>query len=146
MRKIRIIIIDDEDVILRSLKRWLSKKFYEVLTYNNPAVCPLCEKKTKICMKEYPCTDIIFADIKMPHMSGIEFLEYQSQIGCKLDIKNKAIISGYIGDESRTAIEMLGCSYFEKPIDLSAMSDWLNKCEKRIDLSLPLGTFKSCNE
>jgi CheY-like chemotaxis protein len=92
-------------------------------------------------MKEYPCTDIIFADIKMPRMSGIEFLEYQSQIGCKLDIKNKTIISGYIDDDSREAIERLGCSFFKKPIDLSLMSDWLHECEKRIDLSLPLDAF-----
>jgi DNA-binding NtrC family response regulator len=141
VRKIRVIIIDDEDVILRSFKRWLTKKSYEVLTYNNPTVCPLCDKKTKTCMKEHPCTDIIFTDIKMPHMSGIEFLQYQSQLGCKLDIKNKAIISGYISDESRKAIEKLGCSSFEKPVDLSVMSDWLNECEKRLDLSLPLDTF-----
>jgi response regulator RpfG family c-di-GMP phosphodiesterase len=141
VRKIRVIIIDDEDVILNSFKRWLSKTSYEVLTYNNPTVCPLCNKNTKKCMKEYPCTDIIFADIKMPHMSGIEFLEYQSQIGCKLDIKNKTIISGYIDDDSREAIERLGCSFFKKPIDLSLMSDWLHECEKRIDLSLPLDAF-----
>ena len=48
MRKIRVIIIDDEDVILSSFKRWLSKSFYEVLTFNNPTVCPLCKKKTKM--------------------------------------------------------------------------------------------------
>ena len=141
MRKIRVIVIDDEGVVLLMFKRWLSKKFYEVFTYNDPTVCPLYKKKTGLCMKEYPCTDIIFADIKMPHMSGIEFLQHQSQRGCKLDIKNKAIISGYIDDESKKAIKKLGCSSFEKPLELSLISEWLHECEQRIDLSLPLDTF-----
>ena len=141
MRKIRVIVIDDEDVILLMFKRWLSKKFYEVLTYKDPTVCPLYKKKTELCMKEFPCADIIFTDIKMPHMSGIEFLQYQSQRGCKLDIKNKAVISGYIDDESRKAIKTLGCSFFKKPLELSLISDWLHECEKRTDLSLPLDTF-----
>ena len=140
MRKIRVIIIDDDEVILLMFKRWLSKKFYEVLTFNDPTLCPLYKKKTKLCMKENQCADVIFVDIKMPHLSGIEFLQYQSQIGCKLDMKNKAIISGYIDDESRNAIKKLGCSFFEKPLELSLISDWLNECEKRIDLSLPLDT------
>ena len=139
MRKIRVIIIDDDEVILLMFKRWLSKKFYEVLTFHDPTDCTLFKKKTILCKKENPCADIIFADIKMPHLSGIELLQYQSQSGCKLDIKNKAIISGYIDDESRNAIEKLGCSFFEKPLELSLISDWLNECEKRIDLSKPLG-------
>lgn len=138
MRKIRIIIIDDDDLTSQMFKRWLSQKGYEVLTYTDPTMWPLFEKKTEKCMKEYPCADIIFTDLKMLHMSGIEFLQNQAQRGCKLDIKNKAIISGYIDDESRKAIKKLGCAFFEKPFDLSLISEWLHECEKRIDLSRAL--------
>ena len=140
-RKPRAIIFDDEELFLNTLKKWFSHKNYEVFTFNKPIVCPIYEKRTDNCMKVNPCADVIITDFKMPEMNGIELLQYQSQRGCKLDIRNKAIISGYIDDESRKAIEKLGCSFFEKPLELSLISDWLNTCEKRIDLSLPLDTF-----
>ena len=138
MRKLRIIIFDDEVTVLNMLKKWLSKKGYEVITFDAPTVCPILEKKTKDCMKENQCADIIIADFKMHRMNGIELLQHQSQRGCWIDIRNKAIITAYMDDEIRMAIEKLGCSFFEKPFQLYEISDWINDCEKRIDLSLPL--------
>ena len=139
MRKLRVIIFDDEAIVLNMLKRWLSKKGYEVITFDEPTVCPILEKKTKDCMKENQCADIIITDFKMPRMNGIELLQHQSQRGCWIDISNKAIITAYMDNEVENAIEKLGCSFFEKPFQLSEISDWINDCEKSIDLSLPLG-------
>jgi DNA-binding NtrC family response regulator len=138
MRKLRIVIIDDDVLILHSLSRWLSKKGYEVLTFNEPQICPLDEKKTDNCIKENLCADIFITDCQMPKINGVELLQKQSQRGCKLSIRNKAIISGSTDDEVGRSIEKLGCSFFKKPIELSELHDWLNKCEKRINLSLPL--------
>jgi DNA-binding NtrC family response regulator len=141
MRKLRVIIFDDEAIVLHVLKRWLSKKGYEVITFDEPTVCPILEKKTKDCMKENQCADIIITDFKMPRMNGMELLQHQSQRGCWIDIRNKAIITAYMDNEVKNAIEKLGCSFFEKPFQLSEISDWINDCEKRIDLSLPLGSL-----
>ena len=44
MRKLKVIIFDDEVMILHMLNRWFSQKGYEVLTFNEPAVCPIYEK------------------------------------------------------------------------------------------------------
>jgi len=141
IRKPRVMIIDDEAIFLDSLKRWLSRRNYEVFTFNNPTVCPVYEKKTGNCMKENPCADIIITDFNMPGMNGFEFLQYQSQRGCKIDKRNKAIVSGYIDYETIEIINKSDYSFFEKPLDLSLMSDWLNECKKRIDLSLPAGSL-----
>lgn len=140
-RKARVMIFDDEENFLNNLKRWFSHKDYEVFTFNNPIVCSIYEERIDQCIKENPCADIIITDLNMPEMNGIELLQYQSRRGCKIEIRNKAIISGYIDDENRKAIENLGCSFFLKPLELSLISDWLNTCEKRIDLSLPLDTI-----
>lgn len=134
-------IIDDEGIFLDGFQRWLSRKSYEVFTFNNPTVCPCYEKRIGNCMKEDPCADIIITDFNMPEMNGFEFLQYQSQRGCKTDKRNKAIVSGYIDDKTIKIINESDYSFFEKPLDLSSMSDWLDGCDKRIDLSLPIGSL-----
>jgi len=138
LRKPRVIIIDDEDMFLNCLKKWLSKKNYEVLTFSDPTVCPFHEKRTDNCMKENPCADIIITDFHMPGMNGIELLQSQLGRGCKIDKRNKAIMSGDMNDKIITVMNESDYSFFEKPLDLFMISDWLNGCEKRIDLSLPL--------
>ena len=141
MRKLKILVIDDETLVLDSLKIWLSKKGYEVQTFIEPTVCSIYEKKTDDCSKENRCADIILTDYKMPIMNGIELLQYQSQRGCTLDIRNKAVITGYLDNEIQKVIEDMGCSFFEKPLELSLISDWINERAKHIDLSQPLGSL-----
>jgi len=140
-RKPRVIIFDDEDMVLNSLKKWLCQEDYEVFAFSDPIVCLISEKRTDYCMKENPCADIIITDFNMPEMTGIELLQDQSKRGCKIDKKNKAIVSGYMDDKQIKLINESGYSFFEKPLDLCFMSDWLNGCKKRIDLSLPLGSL-----
>jgi len=143
IRKPRVIILDDDVMVLNSLKKWLSQKDYEVLTFHDLTVCPVYEKRTDHCIKEKPCADIIITDVDMPAMTGIELLHYQSQRGCKIDKRNKALVSGYIDDKMMKIINESDYAFFKKPLDLSFISDWLNGCEKRIDLSLPLGGLQS---
>ena len=137
MRKIRIIIFDDDVVTLRLLKILLTDRNYEVLSFNEPIICPIYEKNTGNCTKDNQCADIIITDFEMPKMNGSELLQKQSERGCKVDIRNKAIISGNIDNEN--VIKKLGYAFFKKPIELSELIEWLNECEKRVDLSLPLG-------
>jgi len=138
MRKIRIIIIDDHITTLQSLGKWLSMEGYEVIKFSEPVLCPYTEKITDKCVKEYKCADIFLTDFEMPHVNGLELLQKQFQIGCKLDKNNKAVISGSVDEEVKSQIRKLGYSFFDKPIELPALSDWLNECKKRIDLSQPL--------
>jgi hypothetical protein len=52
----------------------------------------------------------------------------------------KAAMSGDINSGYKDAIEALGCSFFQKPFRLSDLSEWLSKCEVRIDQTQPLST------
>jgi hypothetical protein len=72
-------------------------------------------------------------------MNGIELLRNQSQRGCPLTVKNKALITASLDSEDEMAVKELGCAYIGKPFTLSDIKKWLNECEERIDLSSPIG-------
>jgi len=141
MRKPRVIIFDDEVFILNMLKDFFLMRGYEVLTYSDPtSICPISGKAGDLCSSHDRCCDVMITDFSMPGVSGVELLERQSRKGCKLDIRNKAVISGYIDDQNRTRVRQLGCTFFQKPFNLHALMEWLAGCEQRIDLGQQVAT------
>jgi len=140
MRKPRAVVIDDEEIVVHLIKNYLCARNYEVLSYTRPVICPILDEKGNHCNSDYPCADIVITDFRMPGMNGLELLQAQSKHGCKLTRENKAVMSGHIDQESYMQIKRLGHAFFQKPIDFSHFSAWLDKCEKKVDLSGPLGS------
>jgi DNA-binding NtrC family response regulator len=127
MKKIRAIIIDDDESIRLTLESVLNSWGYEVHSYYEPVFCSIeCR-----CNLNFPCTDIIITDINMPNVSGFDFIEHQIQIGCK--VNNIAIMSGYWTDQYLEKALKIGCQIFEKPFDLKDLHQWLDGIEKRIN-------------
>lgn len=60
----KILVVDDEPDITESIKNGLSKKGFEVFTYNDPAKA----------LDEYVADayDLVLLDIRMPKMNGFE--------------------------------------------------------------------------
>jgi DNA-binding response OmpR family regulator len=104
MRKLRTVLIDDRKIIVNMLKDFLSIRNYDVLSFTRPVVCPIRDERGKNCSTDYPCADVIITDFKMPGMNGLELFREQSTHGCKLTRENKAIMSGYIDEESHKQI------------------------------------------
>jgi CheY-like chemotaxis protein len=140
MRKRRAVVIDDEAIIVNLFKEFFSARDYEVLSFTRPVICPLCEDKGISCNTDSPCADVIITDFNMPGMNGLKLLQEQSTHGCRLIRENKAVMSGYIDEESQKQIRRLGFAFFQKPIEFSEFAAWLDECEKRVDLSQPLGS------
>jgi len=138
MRKPRVIIYDDDAIIISVLVHFFSKRGYEVYSFNGPVVCPIYESLTDRCENSFPCADVMISDFEMPKMTGIELLERQAERGCKLDKRMKAIMSGYSDDELVAQCEALGYKFFQKPFTLAELSAWLNGCERHFDLSQQL--------
>lgn len=131
------------------LRTYFHLRGYDVLTYREPRVCPLSEDDME-CRLNRPCADIMLVDFSMPRLNGIEILKAQSARKCKLTSRNKALITGYSDLLSQGIIDELGCAFFEKPFDFNQLAAWFDECEKRIDLSQPLGIKRkekrhSCN-
>lgn len=138
MRRLRILIFDDEETILSLFKDFFSAKDHEVLAYREPVVCPICDHRSHTCPALSPCADVLITDYKMPGMNGLQLLREQVRMGCALPIKNKALMSGHCDDALRSEIEAMGYVFFQKPLRFPEIKQWLNECRERTDLSRPL--------
>jgi hypothetical protein len=78
-------------------------------------------------------------DYCMLKMTGVELLDAQLKMGCRLTIQNKALISGYLDQHALNSVARLGCASFAKPPDFTAIVNWLEQCTTRVDLTQPLG-------
>jgi len=130
-RRMRALIFDDDKKVRHLLKMFLHLKGYEVFTYGIPSLCPLQHSHECRCEKNQACADILIVDIDMPNISGIDFVEDQIRKGCK--IQNIAIMSDTWSMTNMKRARDLGHEIFEKPLTLSAIRKWADKCEERKD-------------
>jgi CheY-like chemotaxis protein len=138
MRKPRAIVCDDDEVILQVFKHALESTGYEVLTAETPLTCAFFRDRAESCPQHDRCTDVLITDYAMPDMTGLELLEMQHHRGCKLTSRNKALLTGRDDEEIRRRAEVMGCSFFSKPLPISVLMDWIRECQRRTDLSEPL--------
>ena len=68
IKKMRLLLVDDEDNVRKALKRVFRKEPYEVEDASSAR-----EGMEKLSEKPF---DIIISDYKMPHINGLEFLKW----------------------------------------------------------------------
>lgn len=103
----KILIIDDEAVLRKQLKRTLSLYDHEIYTASSG--------RDGIAKFNIEKPDVIVLDIKMPGMDGIEVLTKIKEISSKVEV---IMVTGHGGVE--TAIEALKLGafrYLTKPVD-----------------------------
>ncbi|MCX7926534.1 MAG: response regulator [Candidatus Omnitrophica bacterium] len=118
----RILIVDDEAMITKSLQKLLKKQGYDVTIVTNGK-----EALEKIKNEDF---DLFILDIRMPEMDGIETLQAARKIVS--DSKKKPIpeivITGYADEEKyKAAVELKVRSYIYKPFDTQ---EFLNTIQK----------------
>jgi len=69
LKSAELIIIDDDQMILKILKRVLEENGYSVLIFNNPEIALTKLKESGVCPK------LIIIDYYMPNMTGLEFYQ-----------------------------------------------------------------------
>lgn len=120
----KILIIDDERSIRNSLKEILADEGYDVdVAENGVQGCGMVEKE------KY---DIIFCDIKMPEMDGMEVLDKLTQMGIDAAI---VMISGH-GDID-TAVECIkkgAFDFIQKPLDLNRILITIKNATDKVHL------------
>lgn len=120
----KILIIDDERSIRNSLKEILVDEGYEVDVAENGATgCAMVDKE------KY---SVIFCDIKMPEMDGMEVLGRLTEMGIDSAV---VMISGH-GDID-TAVECIkkgAFDFIQKPLDLNRILITIKNATERVSL------------
>ena len=130
--KLRIIVIDDDPSILALLKNMLASLGHHVLAFPDPTACPVYKKPECQCPQEFPCADVVIADIMMPNMTGIDFFRLMRRRGCKALDANKALMSAATTPDQRDAVAELGCHFIRKPFKVAEVTKWLTECADRL--------------
>jgi CheY-like chemotaxis protein len=104
--KLQVLVIDDDAVVGRSFDRVLSEKGYEVSTAVSGE-----EALKSIGKLNY---DVVFTDIKMPGMDGLEVTE---RIKARCPWTPVVVITGYGTEDNEAKASVLGASGFvRKPL------------------------------
>jgi CheY-like chemotaxis protein len=102
----KVLVVDDDPVVGKSFKRVLSGKGYAVITASNAQ-----EALNKLDTEDY---DVVFTDIKMSGMSGLEMAERVKERRPWLPV---VIVTGYGSPDNEARAEAAGVSGFlRKPL------------------------------
>ena len=128
-----VLIIDDERSIRRALK--------EILEYEKCTVEEAEDGKQGLELTQNKEFDLIFCDIKMPAMDGLEFLSK----AIKLNVETPIImISGHgTIDTAVQAIKDGAFDFIEKPLDLNRILVTLRNAKDRNSLVSETKTLKT---
>lgn len=129
----KILIIDDERSIRRALK--------EILEFENFEVHEAEDGKQGLEKILHDSYDVVFCDIKMPQMDGIEVLEKLQEAKVEVPM---IMISGHGNVE--TAVEALkkgAFDFIEKPLDLNRILVTVRNAKDKSSLIEETKTLKS---
>jgi CheY-like chemotaxis protein len=116
MDKAKIMIVDDEDIVLRAYAKELTMHDYSVTSVSSG---PEAIEKAK--QENY---DIILTDLIMPQMNGLELCKQIKQISPDTEV---VLMSGYHEEMQKCWVEFIksgGRDYFlRKPLSEGELSD-----------------------
>ncbi|MBI5206779.1 MAG: sigma-54-dependent Fis family transcriptional regulator [Candidatus Firestonebacteria bacterium] len=121
MPEISIMVIDDEEKMLKILNIVLEDEGYKVNTYSDP-------KAALVALKEkfFP---IVLTDLKMPDVDGLQVLDFVKRISPKTEV---VIMTAYA--DAKTAISAIkkgAYDYIIKPFEMDELKIMLNRIIER---------------
>ena len=121
MSSFSILIIDDEEPQLQSLKSFLTKRDYKVFTATNG------ESGYEISKNEM--IDIVLTDFNMPGWDGMRVLNELKSMNPTIEV---VVMTAYGTIESAVAMMEIGAyDFLTKPIDLDVLENLLNKIKEK---------------
>lgn len=123
--KMKVLVVEDEKMIRQGIKTMIQRSSVPIDTIYE---CKNGEEALELLHQEK--VDILFTDIRMPKMDGIELIQHVYNMPYKPEI---VVLSGY--DDFNYAVEVLrwgAKEYILKPINRNKIEEVLKKLEKVI--------------
>lgn len=130
--KKKILIVEDNEYVLGSIKALLSKEGYDVATATDGSAAIELFKK-----RQY---DLVIADIKMPQMDGMELLQR-----LKSETPDISVIMMTAFGSIKNAVEAMkmgACDYITKPISSEEIKLVIQKVFEKQDLITEVRTLR----
>jgi DNA-binding NtrC family response regulator len=123
MRPFTLLLIDDEETQLKSLKGYLERRNYQVYTASNG------EEGFEIARKN--TIDLVLTDYRMPGWNGLIVLRKIKELNPDIDV---VVITAYGSIEDAVELMKAGAyDYLSKPIDLNELENLIERVkEKRL--------------
>jgi len=119
--KINLLLVDDEEDFLRSTKKRLEVRNFNVITVNNGTDAIAAARKTPI--------DVALVDLKMPGISGEETL---AALKKEHELLEVIILTGHGSIDSAIETTKMGAYlYLQKPCDLERLLEVLVDAYKK---------------
>lgn len=120
--RLRILLIDDEKIVLKRLLPALEKSGYDVKTFDNGTEALECLEKEQF--------DIVVTDVLMPDVGGIKVLE---QVMSRAPATKVIVITGYATIEmAREALAKGAFDFIAKPFKPNDLRTIISKAEEEI--------------
>ena len=106
----RVLVIDDEEAILRTFRRILRR--HEVVTVSDP-------REALARIRRGETFDVIFCDLMMPHLTGMEVHGSVHAIDSELARRFVFITGGVLDSETKSFLDDLTNLQVAKPFDIA---------------------------
>jgi len=117
-----ILVIDDEGLVTKSLKKLLAKEGYNAVVAISGQ-----EAIEKIKNSDF---DLIICDVRMPYLDGIETIEKIRGVNKELGKKPipEILITGYADENKyKSALKLGVADYIFKPFDIKQLLDTIKR-------------------
>jgi len=117
----RVMVVDDETVALKNLRRILEKEGYEVSAFSRPL-------RALKRLKERSC-DVIVSDVKMPDLDGLRLLDRAKGVAPDVEV---ILVTGYASlDGAVEATKQGAFHYLAKPFTPDRLREEVEKALSR---------------
>lgn len=131
--KEKILIVDDERLICRSLAKEFAQEGYTVFTAENG--------KEALALYEEESPEVVLLDLKLPDMNGLEVLKRLRELDKNITV---LIITAYGSlDSAIQALRLGAYDYLTKPFDLEAVSFAVRQALERSRLQKEISYFRT---
>jgi CheY-like chemotaxis protein len=108
----RVLVIDDEPLVGRAVKRVLS---------DQEVTCVTSGKEALKLLQDGPRFGVLLCDLMMPDMTGAEFREAMLSVRPDLGERLVFITGGAFTPDMERFLEESGCPHLLKPFDVPAL-------------------------
>lgn len=113
----RVLVVDDDPLVLRSLTRVLARDFEVASARNGREALDL--------VRAGGTFDAMLCDLMMPELSGIELHELLERDDPELAKRTIFLTGGAFSGRAQTFLEAVGQPHLEKPVDLKTVRELL---------------------